>query len=88
MVRPRVEACLPRTDGVPTIPPERAVHPRVAWKTVTGDEPPTYADRSTIGPDGPTRLEAWRAVVRPIEPAIVRVAHSATSATRDTASSR
>jgi transcriptional regulator with XRE-family HTH domain len=60
---------------LPTIPPEPAVHPRMAWKTATGAEPPVrvhtdgkpYADRSTIGPNGPTRLEAWRAVVRPIE---------------------
>jgi hypothetical protein len=47
----------------------------MAWKTAIGAEPPVragadgrpYADRSTIGPNGPTRLEAWRAVVRPIE---------------------
>lgn len=62
-------------DKIPTIPLEPAVHPRMAWKTAIGAEPPVragsdgmpYADRSTIGPDGPTRLEAWRAVVRPIE---------------------
>ncbi|MEU4580441.1 helix-turn-helix transcriptional regulator [Nonomuraea sp. NPDC023979] len=63
-------------DRVPTIPLEPAVHPRMAWKSATGAEPPVrmhsdgkpYADRSTIGgPNGPTRLEAWRAVVRPIE---------------------
>ncbi|MEV0347352.1 hypothetical protein AB0H88_16445 [Nonomuraea sp. NPDC050680] len=62
-------------DRVPTTPLEPAVHPRMAWKTATGAEPPVrvhtddkpYADRSTIGRNGLTRLEAWRTVVRPIE---------------------
>ncbi|MFC4120381.1 hypothetical protein [Nonomuraea zeae] len=62
-------------DRIPTIPLEPAVHPRTAWKTAIGAELPVrsgaegmpYADRSAIGPDGPTRLEAWRAVARPIE---------------------
>ncbi|GGL55092.1 hypothetical protein GCM10014719_65490 [Planomonospora parontospora subsp. antibiotica] len=62
-------------DRVPTISSGQEIHPRLAWKCAIGAEPPVrlasdgraYADRSTIGEGGPTRLEAWRSVVRPIE---------------------
>ncbi|MEV6986538.1 hypothetical protein AB0M95_35515 [Sphaerisporangium sp. NPDC051017] len=62
-------------DLVPVSAYHQRIHPHLAWKCATGDEPPThvhtdgtpYADRSTIGANGTSRLEAWRSTTRPIK---------------------
>ncbi|MGW0071584.1 hypothetical protein ACWDUI_29435 [Streptosporangium sandarakinum] len=62
-------------ESVPMPPDWQSVHPRPAWGWVNGSEPPSrtqgeggalVADQSRIRGDGPTRLEAWQAVLYPV----------------------
>jgi hypothetical protein len=62
-------------EEVLTPPCWNGLPPYVAWRWATGEEAPSYVradgkpyvDRSRIGTDGPTRFEAWRQVVHPVE---------------------
>jgi hypothetical protein len=62
-------------DEIPAPPHWKGIHPRAAWKWAMGEQAPGYvradgkphADNSRIGDEGPTRFDAWRRVVWPIE---------------------